>query len=225
MEHTVPEKGRLAPEGRPFIIGGGVVTLLAAIFTPLWATVVCALLALFVIWFFRDPARRIPAEQGLVVSPADGRVVDVTPGISGPDLPCDGYTRVAIFLSVFNVHVNRAPVGGTVESVDYTAGRFLSAFKAEASTENERNRIGLMSGEDQRRDLIPFTQIAGLIARRIACYKKPGDTVRRGERVGLIRFGSRTEILIPPGYRVDVVPGDRVRGGSSIIASLRPATD
>jgi phosphatidylserine decarboxylase len=225
MEHMVPEKGRLAPEGRPFIIGGVVVTLLAAFFTPLWVTVICALLALFVTWFFRDPARRIPGAHGLLVSPADGRVVEVTPEISDADLPRDGYTRVAIFLSVFNVHVNRAPVGGTVESVDYTAGRFLSAFRSEASTENEQNRIGLRSGEDQSRDLIPFTQIAGLIARRIVCYKKPGDVVARGERVGLIRFGSRTEILIPPGYQVGVARGDKVRGGSSIIASLRPTTD
>ena len=217
------EKGRLAPEGLPFVIGGVVLTLLAAYFTPLWATAICALLALFVLWFFRDPARRIPAEQGLVVSPADGRVVEVAPDIEEPGLPCAGYTRVSVFLSVFNVHVNRAPVAGTVESVDYTAGRFLSAFKAEASTENERNRIGLLSGEDQHGDLIPFTQIAGLIARRIACYKKPGDTVRRGERVGLIRFGSRTEILIPPGFEIAVAPGDKVHGGSSIIAR-RPAT-
>lgn len=222
---TVSEKGRLAPEGLPFVIGGAALTLLAAVVAPLWVAVLCGLLALFVLWFFRDPARRIPADQGLVVSPADGRVVEVAPDINEPGLPCGGYTRVAVFLSVFNVHVNRAPVAGTVESVDYTAGKFLSAFKSEASTENERNRIGLLSDEDPAGELIPFTQIAGLIARRIACYKKPGDRVRRGERVGLIRFGSRTEILIPPGFDIAVAPGDKVSGGSSVIARRRQATD
>lgn len=216
------ENGRLAPEGLPFVIGGAILTLLAVFFASTWAAAVCALLALFVIWFFRDPARRIPADEGLVVSPADGRVVEVAPEIDEPGLPCGGYTRVAVFLSVFNVHVNRAPVTGTVESVEYTAGRFLSAFKPQASTENERNRISLVSGEGPRGELVPFTQIAGLIARRIVCYKKPGDRVRRGERVGLIRFGSRTEILIPPGFQVTVAAGDRVHGGSSIIARRRP---
>jgi len=218
----VSENGRLAPEGLPFVIGGAILTLLAVFFASTWAAAVCALLALFVIWFFRDPARRIPAAEGLVVSPADGRVVEVAPEIDETGLPCGGYTRVAVFLSVFNVHVNRAPVAGTVESVEYTAGRFLSAFKPQASTENERNRIGLVSGEGPRGELFPFTQIAGLIARRIVCYKKPGDRVRRGERVGLIRFGSRTEILIPPGFQVTVAPGDRVHGGSSIIARRHP---
>ena len=219
----MPERGRLAPEGLPFVIGGVALTLLAAVFTSPWMTVICALLAAFIIWFFRDPARRIPGDDGLVVSPADGKVVEVAPGISDPGLPDDGYTRVAIFLSVFNVHVNRAPVAGTVERVDYTAGRFLNAMKSEASGENERNRISLVSSETEPRELIPFTQIAGLIARRIVCYKKAGDQVRRGERVGLIRFGSRTEILIPPGYGIVVKPGETVKGGSSIIARREPA--
>jgi len=214
----VSEKGRLAPEGWPFIIGGLVLTLLAVVFKLVWVSVPLGLLTLFTITFFRDPARRVPGDPGLVVSPADGKVVEVLAGAAEPGLPREGYTRVAIFLSVFNVHVNRAPVAGTVKSVEYTAGRFLSAFKPEASTENERNRIGLVNGENDHGELIPFTQIAGLIARRIACYKQPGDTVQRGERVGLIRFGSRTEILLPPGYEVAVSVGDTVRGGSSIIA-------
>jgi phosphatidylserine decarboxylase len=218
----VTERGRFAPEGWPFIIGGAVVTLLAVLFTPVWLAVVCGALSLFILWFFRDPARRIPDGEGLVVSPADGRVVEVAPGIDGPGLDGGGYTRVAIFLSVFNVHVNRAPVAGTVKGVEYTRGRFLSAWDARATTENERNRIDLVSGEEPEGRLIPFTQIAGLIARRIACYKKPGDTVHRGERVGLIRFGSRTEILIPPGYEVTVAKGDTVRGGSVVIARRAP---
>lgn len=212
------ERGRLAAEGWPFIIGGLALTLLAAAFQVFWAAVPLAVLTLFTVAFFRDPARRVPGGPGLVVSPADGRVVEVLAGADEPGLPREGYTRVAIFLSIFNVHVNRAPVAGTVKSVDYTSGRFLSAFKPEAATENERNRIGLVNDENDRGELIPFTQIAGLIARRIACYKKPGDTVRRGERVGLIRFGSRTEILLPPGYEVEVAVGDTVRGGESIIA-------
>jgi len=219
----MPERGRLAPEGLPFIIGGAVITLLAAWLAPPWVAVIFALLAFFILWFFRDPARRIPGAEGLVVSPADGKVVEVAPNVDEPRVQGKGYTRVAIFLSVFNVHVNRAPVAGKVDRIDYTAGRFLNAMKSEASSQNERNRISLISTESDRPESIPFTQIAGLIARRIVCYKKAGDTVRRGERVGLIRFGSRTEILVPPGYQVVVAPGEKVRGGSSIIARREPS--
>jgi len=218
----VSERGRLAPEGWPFIIGGAAVTLLAVLFTTVWVAAACGALTLFILWFFRDPARPIPDGEGLVVSPADGRVVEVAPGIDGPGLDGGGYTRVAIFLSVFNVHVNRAPVAGTVREVEYTPGRFLSAWDPRATSENERNRIDLVCTEEAEGRLMPFTQIAGLIARRIACYKQPGDTVVRGERVGLIRFGSRTEVLIPPGYEVIVARGDRVRGGSVVIARRMP---
>jgi phosphatidylserine decarboxylase len=172
------------------------------------------LLAAFFLWFFRDPARTIPSSPGLVVSPADGKVEqsEIVETASGPRL------RVTIFLNVFNVHVNRVPVGGTVELVEYTEGKFLNAMNPDSAVHNEQTLISINTGSCT----VSFKQIAGLLARRIVCNVKAGDQVVRGQRMGLIKFGSRTDILLPTTATLRVKHGDHVKGGSSIIAVLPP---
>jgi phosphatidylserine decarboxylase len=159
----------------------------------------------FVAYFFRNPHREIPADPNLVVSPADGKVIKVTSR--------EGATRVSIFLSVFDVHVNRAPIGGRLVRQVYVPGRFHLAYDDRASVENERLELTI---EDERS--IAFTLIAGLVARRIVPWKKEGDVVGKGDRIALIRFGSRVDIDLPAGCEVLVEQGDRLRGGSSGIA-------
>jgi phosphatidylserine decarboxylase len=166
------------------------------------------LLCAFVAFFFRNPRRAIPEDPTVIVSPADGRVVKVE--------RVGNVTKLSIFLSIFNVHVNRSPIGGRIEAMDYKPGRFRPAFNHAASVENERNIIMLSHGNMK----LVFTQIAGLIARRIVCWKKVGDTVKKGELVGLIRFGSRVDVLFPAGTEVTVRVGDRVRAGSSVIGVI-----
>lgn len=174
-----------------------------------WAGAPCYVLAAFCLWFFRDPDRKIP--QGPVaVSPADGKVVLIRRKPAG--------TQVCIFLNVFDVHVNRAPIGGKVTGVEYTKGKFLVASKEAASLENERNTLTI----DGDHTLISFSQIAGLIARRIVCWKKPGDWVTTGERIGLIKFGSRVDVNFGPEWEIAVQEGQRVSAGSSVIATRRP---
>jgi phosphatidylserine decarboxylase len=163
------------------------------------------ILAAFCLYFFRDPERKIPAGP-VAVSPADGKVVVITPE--------NGGTRVSIFLNVFDVHVNRTPIPGRVSSVRYQEGQFLVASREEASHSNEQNVI-TVEGPLGR---VEFKQIAGLIARRIVCYVKPGDTVAAGERVGLIKFGSRVDIQFEPDWEIAVRVGQRVSAGSSVIA-------
>ncbi len=166
------------------------------------------LLALFCLYFFRDPDRAIP-DGPVAVSPADGKVV----GIIGDGAEC---TRISIFLNVFDVHVNRAPIAGRIANVEYTKGQFLVASRELASAQNERNTVTIAGDASVR-----FAQIAGLIARRIVFYKKLGETVAKGERVGLIKFGSRVDIFLGPEWEIKVRPGQRVAGGSSIIAQRR----
>ncbi len=160
----------------------------------------------FVGFFFRNPSRDIPEDPGLIVSPADGRVIRVEQGEEG--------TQLSIFLSVFNVHVNRAPIQGKITRLSHRKGRFHLAFDERASMENEQV-VFRIEGEHS----VTFSLIAGFVARRIVPWKREGETVSRGERIGLIRFGSRADILIPGDCRVRVRQGDRVRGGSSILAS------
>jgi phosphatidylserine decarboxylase len=172
------------------------------------------LLALFCLYFFRDPDRTIP-DGPVAVSPADGKVV----GIIGDGSEC---TRISIFLNIFDVHVNRAPIAGRIANVEYTKGQFLVASREVASTQNERNTVTI-SGATAGDASVRFAQIAGLIARRIVFYKKLGDTVAKGERVGLIKFGSRVDIFLGPEWEIKVRPGQRVAGGSSVIAQRRPS--
>jgi phosphatidylserine decarboxylase len=205
---------KIAPEGLPFIGIALALAFAGAVFS--WRAFVALLvLAVCVAAFFRDPPRAIPQGPKLVVSPADGKVVKIDPVPPGHPAG-DGATQLSIFLSIFDVHVNRAPVAGTITDVTYNKGEFLPAFDDKASLRNEQNRV-FIDGPDGR---VGFTQIAGLIARRIVFRKKSGDRVERGELVGLIRFGSRVDVFLPRGSTLQVGVGDRVSGGSSVLAEL-----
>jgi phosphatidylserine decarboxylase len=166
-------------------------------------------------WFFRDPERSAPGDERLVVSPADGKVIDVR-AVQDPELLGAPATRISIFMSPLNVHVNRSPVAGRIEAVRHTPGRFHAAFADKASDENERNAVVLTAGG--RRYLV--VQIAGALARRIICRRACGDTLARGERYGLIMFGSRVDLYVPPDVRVCVTRGERVRAGLSVLGEL-----
>ena len=173
-----------------------------------WAALPCVALALFCLYFFRDPSRTVP-DGPVCVSPADGRIVRVR-------RERDGRTRVSIFLSIFDVHVNRVPIAGRVRSIRYDRGRFRMAHLDAASVENERNTLVI---DDREGDgAVEVQQIAGLIARRIVCRKRAGDRVEKGERFGLIKFGSRVDVVLGPEWDVAVGRGDRVAGGSSVLA-------
>ncbi len=205
----------LAREGWPFI--GLSVAAAAAVWffagfgwsIPLW------LVAIFVIQFFRDPPRQVPTQAGAVLSPADGRIVKV-------ERVRDAYTErdtllISVFMNVFNVHSNRAPVDGTVERVTYARGNFVNADLDKASTENERNAMVMTLASGER---ITVVQVAGLIARRILCYVKPGDVLTRGQRYGFIRFGSRVDVYLPLSARPKVAVGDVVYATTTVIAEL-----
>ncbi len=178
---------------------------------PLWAVIPC-LLAIFFLWFFRDPERAIPQEPGALVSPADGKVTD----ISTVTLASGKQARISIFLSVFDVHVNRSPIAGVIQDIRYQRGKFLDARSPDCAEQNEQN-IVTVDGDGQR---IMVKQIAGLLARRIVFTPKVGDRVKRGERVGLIKFGSRTDVLLDANARLNVKVGDRVKGGATVLAYL-----
>jgi phosphatidylserine decarboxylase len=189
----------------PLVLGG-------AAFLVNWniAGILLVAFAAFAFSFFRDPERRIPAAQGAVVSPADGRVVVVTDEENAGQVG----KRISIFLAIWNVHVNRAPAAGTITKLEYRPGKFLAAMRERASLENEQNIITLSTDAGE----IAFKQIAGLIARRVVCWKKPGDRVARGERIGLVRFGSRVDLWVPKDAEILVALGDNVKGGSSVVA-------
>jgi phosphatidylserine decarboxylase len=191
----------------------GAAALLSWLTKPPWAIPVL-LLAGFFLWFFRDPERSIPDAPGAVVSPADGKVTDVSP------LTVEGVrrTRISIFLSVFDVHVNRSPIAGVIRDVRYQAGKFLNAMNAASAEQNEQNVVTI-EGDGHS---VVFKQIAGLLARRIVFDKKVGDPVGRGERVGLIKFGSRVDVLLEASASPQVKIGDRVKGGASVLAYLGP---
>jgi phosphatidylserine decarboxylase len=190
------------------------------LWTGRWGWAVPPLLfAVFFLWFFRDPNRAIPPERGLVVSPADGKVTQV----ARVETPEGERLRLSIFLSVFDVHVNRSPVEGILREVRYRKGEYLNAMNPICAERNEQNLAVVDCIEGYQ---VSFIQIAGLLARRIVFTKKPGDYLERGQRVGLIKFGSRTDILLPGHAEPLVKPGDRVRGGASILARVHlPETD
>ncbi len=206
----------VASEGWPFIIPLAVVTALLFAFGWKGIGVVTLVLTLFVLFFFRDPERLVPEGKGVVVSPADGKVI-VIKDIYEPTYLKQDVKQISIFLSVFNVHVNRAPVEGTVELVKYNPGKFHVASVDKASLDNEQTAMVITNGKDK----VLVKQIAGLIARRIVCYAKAGDVVKRGERYGLIRFGSRTDIFLPKDAEITVKLGDRVKGARDIIGVLK----
>jgi len=187
----------------------GVAALVAWLTSLAWG-IPALVLAAFFLWFFRDPERVIPATAGAVVSPADGKVTDV----STVETEAGTRRRISIFLSVFDVHVNRSPIAGIIRDARYQRGQFRNAMGAASAQHNEQNII-TVEGEGQT---LVFKQIAGLLARRIVFTKKVGDRVERGERVGMIKFGSRTDILLEAGANVQAKVGDRVKGGFSVLA-------
>jgi phosphatidylserine decarboxylase len=180
----------------------------------IWATIPL-LLAAFFLWFFRDPERTVPSAPGLVVSPADGLVT----GVERISTPAGDKIKLSVFLSVFNVHVNRSPLAGTIREVRYEKGLFLNAMNPASADMNEQNTV-VVAGDDYE---VTFKQIAGLLARRIVFNRRVGDRVERGERVGLIKFGSRVDILLPDHASLSVKKGDRVQGGASILATIAPS--
>lgn len=186
------------------LVAGGL--LIGYVAGPWWGTPLY-LLAAFCIWFFRDPERQVPAGP-VAVSPADGKVMVVTP-------EGQGYTRVSIFLNIFDVHVNRSPVGGVITDICYQKGKFMNAALPQASSDNEMNTFTV---SDDHGVTVVFKQIAGLIARRIVCYMNVGDRVQTGQRVGLIKFGSRCDVIFGPEWKTEVVPGVHVSAGSSVLA-------
>jgi len=193
-------------------------SLLAVAIVLVWATgywawsIAPLLLAAFFLWFFRDPQRTIPLESGLIVSPGDGLVTE-TAAIVTPEGPRQ---RISIFLSVFNVHVNRSPIAGVLTSVRYQKGEYLNAMNPASADRNEQN-IATVRGQGIE---VTFKQIAGLLARRIVFNLREGDTVERGQRVGLIKFGSRVDVLLPTAAVLRVKVGQRVKGGASVLAAM-----
>jgi len=207
----------MVPDGYYYalsLVGGA--TLLGWLVGTFWA-LPALVLAAFFLWFFRDPEREIPDTPGAVVSPADGKVTGIWPVTENGVRQ----TRISIFLNVFDVHVNRSPTAGIIREVRYQTGKFGNAMKLTSAEHNEQNIVEV-EGEGRR---VTFKQIAGLLARRIVFTKKTGDRVERGERVGLIKFGSRVDVFLDHSASLQVKIGDRVKGGSSVLALMPPAPD
>jgi phosphatidylserine decarboxylase len=205
----------LAREGWPFIGGALALAILVWVLVGFAWSIPFWLIALFIIQFFRDPPRQVPTQASAVLAPADGRIVKV-------EKTRDPYTQrdtllISVFMNVFNVHSNRSPVDGIVERIEYTPGKFVNADLDKASTENERNALVVQLAGGER---ISVVQVAGLIARRILCYVKPGQALARGERYGFIRFGSRVDVYLPLAARPKVAVGDIVYATSTIVAEL-----
>ncbi len=198
----------IAKEGHLYILTLAAAGLIVLLFDYLWIGVAFLVLAVFVAFFFRDPERNFVVKGGEILSPADGKIVSIRKD--------QGQDAISIFLSVFNVHINRAPVGGKITQIQYSKGKFLAAFDERASTENERNSITI----DHDGKPVRFVQIAGLIARRIVCWKQEGETLAPGERVGLIKFGSRVDVFFPPGATLRVKMGDQVKAGETVLGEM-----
>ena len=211
------EKAPVAVEGIPFIL----ISALGATFLFIlkWhkGSIFLSALTLFIIWFFRNPEREIPEGDNLIVSPADGRIIDIRNNIECKHLNKQ-MLRISIFMSLFNVHVNRIPCSGKVREIIYNHGKFISANRDKASMENEQNAIIL---ETPTGSAIMFVQIAGIIARRIVCWLHRGDYVIKGQRFGLIRFGSRVDIYLPVDVKVLITKGEKVKGGETILAEFK----
>lgn len=207
------ENTPIAVEGLPFIIPLLVISSALWYFGIRYPAIFFTLLTVFVLWFFRNPERVIPQNPLAVVSPADGKVIIVDRIFEERFLKSEAI-KISIFMNVFNVHVNRIPFSGKVLGVFYNPGKFFSANLDKASIENEQNAVLLETANGKR---IVFNQIAGLIARRIVCYLKEGDTVEKGKRFGMIRFGSRLDVYLPVECKINVKVGDKVKAGSSII--------
>lgn len=208
---------RIAREGYRFIGVAAASAVVAGILGWQGLTLVGIGLTGFLLAFFRDPERQVPGSVGLVVAPADGRVIEVEGGVRVPELP-GPVSRVSIFMSPFNVHVNRAPISGTVRSVHHQAGKFRAAFSPKASLDNERNSILMV---DERNEQFLMIQIAGALARRIVCYVTPDTRLERGARCGMIMFGSRVDLYVPECVSIRVQSGARLRAGESVVGVYR----
>jgi len=204
------ERFPLVVEGIPFIIIPAVLTALAGLWGKTYLFLPFLALTIFMCAFFRNPRRQIPEGEGLILSPADGRIVVVKKETQG--------TKVSIFMSVFNCHVNRAPAAGRITEVRYQPGRFMPASKGEASQQNEQNALQLQGAKGLT---MRFVQVAGILARRIVCYVRRGDQVRRGEVFGTILFGSRVDVYLPRRVAVKVKVGERVKGGKSVLGVIQ----
>jgi len=206
----------VAVEGIPFIIVPGVISLLFYMAGWRIPMALFAALTLFSLWFFRNPHREIPTGENIVVSPADGKIIDISEGLERRILN-RRMKKVSIFMNLFNVHINRIPCSGRIMDILYNPGKFISANLDKASLENEQNAVVL---ETSSGDRILFIQIAGLIARRIVCRLKKGELVETGQRFGLIRFGSRVDVYLPCDSIIQVSLGQKVKGGESVLALL-----
>jgi len=206
----------IAREGYVFIMVSVFFTLSAAFTAPRWVALIFFSITAFIVWFFRNPERKTPTDEKLIISPADGKVIKIE-DIEDHELAKGPFRKICIFMNVFNVHVNRIPYGGRIETIHYCKGKFLTANMDKASSDNERN--GLLIRMDDGR-VIGLIQIAGLVARRIVCWVNEGMMVKKGERFGLIRFGSRVDVLLPAGASVLVKLGDKVRAGETPIGGL-----
>ncbi|MBI5027066.1 MAG: phosphatidylserine decarboxylase family protein [Nitrospirae bacterium] len=213
---------KFAPEGYPFIFGFLFITIIAAFFARPWIIVIPLGLAVFMAFFFRDPERKIPEGDNIFVSPADGEVILIQ-NVYGDKIPYllkggrGEFIEISIFMSPLNVHVNRAPCDGVVESVVHTPGKFLSAFKHEASLQNENIAMLL----DTKHGKILVRQVAGFLARRAVCRVKEGDILQKGQRYGIIKFGSRLDVFLPIDTEIKVKLGDKVRAGESILGIIK----
>lgn len=211
--------GRVHKAGYPFIAAAGLITLVL-LWTVPFIGLLAAILTGWMIYFFRDPVRVVPEDDSLIIAPADGRIQAVTKAAPPAELTSDeadseGYTRISIFLDLFDVHVNRLPVTGHVEKRVYTPGQFLNAAMDKASDKNERCGLRIKRNDSAR---IYVVQIAGLVARRIICDTDEGDQAVAGRRFGIIRFGSRVDVYIPAGFQPRVAPGQRAIGGETVLA-------
>ncbi len=203
----------VARAGYPFILASAFATAVFALLGIGFLAVLGLFVTGFICYFFRDPDRLVPTGEGIIVSPADGKVIKVEPVNETPYFE-GACTRISVFMSVFNVHVNRIPHEGTIQQVAYHPGKFFSANLDKASKDNEHNALLLKSPGGK---LVGFVQIAGLVARRIICAVQPGDVLKRGQRFGMICFGSRLDIYLPPDTEIGVTVGDKVSAGSSIL--------
>lgn len=200
-----------APECFPYVVLFVLIALVFSFIRPLLSYIPLFFLA-FVIFFFRDPQREIPSQERIVVAPADGRVIKIEEIYDDKFLK-EKAVKISIFLSLFDVHINRSPVSGVVKFIKYVPGKYNAACKENAPKTNERNYIGIENPDIK----VLVTQIAGFIARRIVCNKKVGDSIKRGEKFGLIKFGSCTEIILPQNVEITVKKGDKIKGGETII--------
>ena len=199
--------------GWPFVLGFLVPALALSAFLP-WLAAVFGVVAVFMLYFFRDPERQVPDQTGAVVSPADGRVL-IAGEAEAASAPPGVWKQISIFLSPIDVHINRIPVGGRVTRVEHTPGRFLAAYRPESARVNERNEVWI----ERDGGLVVCRQVVGVLARRLVCRVVPGAQVRTGQRYGLMKFGSRIDLYLPPHATLRVAAGDRVRGGETVVAT------